>query len=216
MTSTNETLGTANSVILPRKAASVLLLRTRDKSLEVFIQYRTTTMDFAAGMVVFPGGRVDPVDHLEAMKDPPATLIMESHAAAWCNTSLSESGHENTSFESAVVLAAARREVFEETGCLLAPSQLNPWANWVTPPQQPKRFDTFFYVAAPSPENLPAHQTTEADSSVWMAVDEVLSAHVRGGLSLMRPTQVLLQSVLDMGSLESILDARFPIIPVRP
>lgn len=42
-----------------RKAASVLLLREAAAGFEVFVQHRVNTMDFAAGMVVYPGGRVD-------------------------------------------------------------------------------------------------------------------------------------------------------------
>ena len=40
----------------PRLAASVILLRDADHGLEAFVQHRVNTMDFAAGMVVFPGG----------------------------------------------------------------------------------------------------------------------------------------------------------------
>jgi 8-oxo-dGTP pyrophosphatase MutT (NUDIX family) len=216
MTLSNEPIVPHQTVVPPRKAASVLMLRTREKILEVFIQHRATTMDFAAGMVVFPGGRVEQADRIAALEDPPAAAILASHANAWRNTSLAEAGPTHGHFESSVVLAAARREVFEETGCLLEAEQLRPWANWVTPPQQPKRFDTFFYVASPAPGSLPRHQTTEAVSSVWMAVDEVLAAHVRGQLRLMRPTQALLHSIRETGSLEMILAANVPIVPVRP
>ncbi|OIH85239.1 hypothetical protein BLJ79_08650 [Arthrobacter sp. UCD-GKA] len=216
MTLPDEAMAPRHKVVPARKAASVLMLRTREKILEVFIQHRATTMDFAAGMVVFPGGRVDQADRVAALEDPAAAGILASHAAAWRNTSLAGAEPNHDHFESSVVLAAARREVFEETGCLLEAEQLRPWANWVTPPQQPKRFDTFFYVASPAPGCLPRHQTTEAVSSVWMAVEEVLAAHERGQLRLMLPTQALLQSVLETGSLEMILAANVPIVPVRP
>ncbi len=45
-----------------RPAVSVIMVRDGDSGLEAFVQHRVTTMDFAAGVVVFPGGRVDPVD----------------------------------------------------------------------------------------------------------------------------------------------------------
>ena len=43
-------------------AASVILLRDGDNGLETYLLHRHALMPFAASMVVFPGGRVDPVD----------------------------------------------------------------------------------------------------------------------------------------------------------
>ena len=43
-----------------RQAASVIMVREAANTLEVYVQHRATTMDFAAGAVVFPGGRTDP------------------------------------------------------------------------------------------------------------------------------------------------------------
>lgn len=47
----------------PALATSVVLLREHDGSLEVYLLRRHDRMPFAAGMTVFPGGRVDPGDH---------------------------------------------------------------------------------------------------------------------------------------------------------
>jgi 8-oxo-dGTP pyrophosphatase MutT (NUDIX family)/GNAT superfamily N-acetyltransferase len=46
----------------PVPAASVIPLRDGPDGLEVFVQHRASTMDFAPGAVVFPGGRRDPID----------------------------------------------------------------------------------------------------------------------------------------------------------
>ena len=43
-------------------AASVILLRDSERGLETFLLHRHALMPFAATMVVFPGGRVDPCD----------------------------------------------------------------------------------------------------------------------------------------------------------
>ena len=43
-------------------AASVVLLRDADGRLETYLMHRHSRMSFAASMVVFPGGRVDPGD----------------------------------------------------------------------------------------------------------------------------------------------------------
>lgn len=46
----------------PRLAVSVVMLRDSPRGIEVFVQHRASTMDFAAGVIAFPGGRVDDVD----------------------------------------------------------------------------------------------------------------------------------------------------------
>jgi|HubBroStandDraft_1064217.scaffolds.fasta_scaffold00005_21 8-oxo-dGTP pyrophosphatase MutT (NUDIX family) len=83
---------------VPRPASTVLLLRDGAGGLEVFMVTRHQKSSFMAGALVFPGGGVDPDD-----SDP-------RHGAA-------------ASGEAAADLAwriAAIREVFEETGVLLA------------------------------------------------------------------------------------------------
>src|SRR5436305_1683612 len=46
----------------PKHAATVVLLRDGASGLEAYLLRRTRSMAFAAGMYVFPGGRVDPRD----------------------------------------------------------------------------------------------------------------------------------------------------------
>src|SRR5690606_27496891 len=43
---------------------------------------------------------------------------------------------------------AAVREAAEETGLVLDPAHLVPLAHWLPPPEAPKRFATWFFVAA--------------------------------------------------------------------
>ena len=52
----------ATTTVAPRPAVSVIPLRDGPGGVEVFVQHRQSTMDFAAGAVVFPGGRCDPGD----------------------------------------------------------------------------------------------------------------------------------------------------------
>jgi 8-oxo-dGTP pyrophosphatase MutT (NUDIX family) len=48
--------------VVPRDAATVVLLRPGPSGFEVLMLCRTRTMDFAPGAYVFPGGSVDPED----------------------------------------------------------------------------------------------------------------------------------------------------------
>ena len=42
----------------------------------------------------------------------------------------------------------ALRETSEETGVVLTETDLHPWAHWITPEIEPRRYDTTFFVAA--------------------------------------------------------------------
>jgi 8-oxo-dGTP pyrophosphatase MutT (NUDIX family) len=76
---------------------------------EAYVLRRRTTMAFAAGMYVFPGGTVD-------ARDGEATLGWAGPpAAAWAN----RLGFDNDA-EARASVCAGVRELFEETGVLLA------------------------------------------------------------------------------------------------
>jgi hypothetical protein len=53
-------------------------------------------------------------------------------------------------------------------GLELALDLLHPFAHWVTPEVSPKRFDTYFYIAAAPPGQVAAHDGREAVDSFWV------------------------------------------------
>src|SRR5215217_6198772 len=91
----------------PRPAATVILLRDTAAGPEVYLLRRQLTMAFAAGMTVFPGGRVDPTDSsiADSWSGPPPA---EFAARLGCSAELA-----------AAYVAAAVRETFEESGVLI-------------------------------------------------------------------------------------------------
>ena len=181
-------------MVVPRLAVSVLMLRGD----EIFIQNRSLTMDFAAGAVVFPGGRVDDVDSVTARTRPAPAALLNHHALCWSETSVAVGSRGEVVDAAGVLLAAAVREVQEETGAVLTPEDLTPWANWITPASYGKRFDTFFYLTVLAPSLEPRHQTTEADSSHWSSVTSILADAAAGRVELMRPTEALLRELVDL------------------
>lgn len=194
-----------------KPAVSVIVGRDTADGLEVFVQHRVTTMDFAAGVLVYPGGRVDPQDHeMGAALELPSD-VLDSHVRAWSKTEL---GGE-PEFAKALI-ATAQREVGEEAGATIAATALKPWANWVTPPGRTRRFDTYFYVARGEEIGDLRHQTTEATNSEWMNVEHILAEEAAERLKLMRPTLVLLNEVHRFGSVEALMSAERDIEPVRP
>jgi 8-oxo-dGTP pyrophosphatase MutT (NUDIX family) len=101
--------GTDQRPELPiRPAATVMLVRDAPAGLQVFVLRRVAAMAFAPGMTVFPGGAVDPADH-----DP--ALQWAGPDEHWWAEHL----QQQAPLARALVVAAVR-ELFEETGVLLA------------------------------------------------------------------------------------------------
>jgi 8-oxo-dGTP pyrophosphatase MutT (NUDIX family) len=112
--------GEPRQPVVPRLAATVALVRDGADGLEVYLMRRPATMAFAPGAWVVPGGSVDAPDaavagSLSTMDGPAGVADSGSTpgTAGWDSTGLS-------TVDSGRVLAAAVREVFEETAVLLA------------------------------------------------------------------------------------------------
>ncbi len=183
--------------VTPLPAVSVLPLRDGAAGLEVFVQYRASTMDFAEGAVVFPGGRVLPGEHPVSV---PAT-----HAMAWAATELPEPG---------VLAAAAIREVAEECGVLLTADGLVPWDDWVTPPGGRRRFDVAFFLTAARPGQNWRNITTEAVRTGWISPAALLLDADAGRVRLLPPTRTLLTELASLRDAATAVAARPRIVPV--
>ena len=171
---------------VPRRAVSVIPVRSRHGRTEVFVQHRALTMDFAPGAVVFPGGRIDPVDERTA-----ATTGID------------------------VARACAVREVAEEAGALITHDALIPWDRWVTPIRYPKRFDVEFFLLPVEDGEEFVHQTSEATHSTWMPVSELVRAAEAGELSLVPPTRTIVDELSAIGSLSALRELGPTVEPVR-
>jgi 8-oxo-dGTP pyrophosphatase MutT (NUDIX family) len=101
--------GKPREPVVPRLAATVALVRDAVTGPEVYLMRRPATMTFAPGVWVVPGGSVDALDARTASL---ATVSIVDHEG-WSRTGLS-------TVDAGRVLAAAVREVFEETAVLLA------------------------------------------------------------------------------------------------
>lgn len=102
-----------SETVMPRPAATVVLVRpaARGRGLEVLLVERPATMAFAGGLHAFPGGAIDPGDRDAELADASA-LTAEELARGF--------GGDLAPEEALATAIAAIREVFEETGVLLA------------------------------------------------------------------------------------------------
>lgn len=170
----------------PLRAVSVIPLRDHDGVLEVFIQHRAHTMDFAPGVVVFPGGRVDPIDESTAYRSGVA-----------------------------VAQACAVREVAEEASAVIDPADLIAWDRWITPVGYPKRFDVEFFLLPVADGAEFVHSTGEAIDSVWMPVADLVTAVETGRLNMVPPTRTIIDELSALRTLEAAVALRPEVVAVH-
>jgi 8-oxo-dGTP pyrophosphatase MutT (NUDIX family) len=116
------------------------------------------------------------------------------------------------------LFATAVREVEEETGVRLDRTALLPWARWVTPVGEVRRYDTLFFVAPCPADQEPLPRGGEMDQVAWLRPAEALARFERRELQLLPPTSVTLREI---GALESVADVlraatTRQITPIQP
>ncbi len=99
---------TTEDPLVPRPAATVMLIRDTADGIKVFLMRRHSAMEFVAGVMVFPGGGVDD-------RDRNADIAWFGPEPGWW----AERFGVEPDLAEALVCAAAR-ETFEESGVLFA------------------------------------------------------------------------------------------------
>jgi 8-oxo-dGTP pyrophosphatase MutT (NUDIX family) len=215
--------------VVPSAAATVVLLRDGNDGLEAYLQRRPMGMGFAGGLWVFPGGRVDQSDRDPAVDatwagpspaawaermDLPAGEA-RGHLVAACRETLEEAGLLlATPTPEPVALASARRELLSGStgfaellarlGVRLDADRLRYWAWWVTPDQEPRRYDTRFFVAGlPAGAAVTAH-LAEAERERWLQPAEAAADQ---DLPMLPPTRYTLRDLAAYGSVAEALAA---------
>ena len=223
----------------PLAAATLLLIRNGSSGLEVFMVKRHHQIDFASGALVFPGGKVDAHDHdtaLRAHADGGDALddLQLSLAACTIREGFEESGillarrtgsRNLISAEHATSLKDWREklnngdaglvEFLTKENLRLACDALIPFAHWVTPPFMPKRFDTYFYIAATPAGQLGRHDGSESVDSVWVNPTEAIGDK---RWTIIFPTKMNLLKLAEANTAEDALSLarKTPVVTVLP
>ncbi|MDP1883136.1 MAG: NUDIX hydrolase [Bradyrhizobium sp.] len=219
----------------PRDASTILLLRDSAAApgeIEIFMMVRHYEIDFNSGALVFPGGSVDKGDQ-EIIADP--ALYAGGDGLDAAALSFRIAAIRETFEESGILLArpkgskalvdavrageieAAHRadlcdskisfqKVLTDHGVVLALDELVPYAHWITPEGMPKRFDTWFFLAAAPPEQAGAHDGKESTDSIWVSPREALEGGENGRFKLPFPTTRNLIRLSKQPSVQAALD----------
>jgi 8-oxo-dGTP pyrophosphatase MutT (NUDIX family) len=97
--------------------------------------------------------------------------------------------------------------VLASLGVAVDTELIRPWAHWITPAGEPRRFDTHFYVAA-LPAGATAYpETTEASAAGWITPAAALAEHARGTRAMLPPTLVALSELTAFACVADVLAA---------
>lgn len=77
---------------------------------------------------------------------------------------------------------------------------LAPWAHWITPEAEPRRYDTRFFVAALPPGAAAVEVGGESDARDWVRPGDALAALERGDVAMLAPTSAVLREIADAGA----------------
>lgn len=183
------------NIAAARPASTVIVLRASPSTslragdpFEILMVRRNDKVAFMAGSFVFPGGRVDDSDRPPAGERLPAATFPD----------LSD-------VDEAVYRMAAVRELEEEAGVYITVNDLHPFAHWVTPEIETRRFDTRFFLARMPEGQNAIHDGGEMTALEWLSPREAIARFERRELLLPPPTWTSIRQIAKRTSIDDVM-----------
>ena len=196
----------------PIPAATLILMRPgAGGAPQILMMERSASMAFAAGALVFPGGRIDPDDEMLGER-----LGGEDAAAriAAIRETIEETGIAVglSPVPDPATVSQMRQELEENTpfsalldtlGLALDLGALTPFARWCPTFKEARRFDTLFFVAeAPAGAHADTAAEAEAVRTLWASAAQVLAEAAAGRARIIFPTRRNLERLAGFGSID--------------
>ncbi|MET9429860.1 NUDIX hydrolase [Streptomyces sp. NPDC003036] len=192
---------------------------------QVHMLRRRTSMAFAGGAYAYPGGGVDPRDRTPVrwagpspadwaarlgVADPAeaqavvCAAVRETYeeagvllAGPTAGSVVADTTGDDWEADRAALVARelAFAEFLDRRGLVLRSDLLGAWARWITPEFEPRRYDTWFFVAALPEGQRTRNASTEADRTVWIRPADAAAGYDRGELLMMPPTIATLRAL---------------------
>jgi 8-oxo-dGTP pyrophosphatase MutT (NUDIX family) len=221
----------------PRDAATVVLMRRSDEGPVVYLLRRQVSMEFAGGMFVFPGGSVDrrDFDSSVAWAGPtPAEWAVRLGTDEDMARALVCAAVRETFEESGVLLAGtspenvvadttgedweadraaleshelAMTDFLTRRGLVLRTDLLGTWAGWLTPVFEPRRYRTWFFVAALPEGQRTRDVSSESSEVVWLPAQVAADRADEGEVLMMPPTYLTCLEIGTFETPEAVLEA---------
>jgi 8-oxo-dGTP pyrophosphatase MutT (NUDIX family) len=186
---------------------------------------RRASMAFAGGAYAYPGGGVDPRDDRPVRWAGPSLDVWAGRLGVDDTASAQAivCAAVRETFEEAGILLAgptpdtvvgdttgddweADRQALvdrglsfadfiDRRGLVLRSDLLGAWARWITPEFEPRRYDTWFFVAALPEGQRARNVSTEAESTVWISPADATDGYDKGELLMMPPTVATLRTL---------------------
>ena len=102
-----------------------------------------------------------------------------------------------------------------KSGLVADSSRLKELSRWITPPGNPRRYDTFFFAIAIADDEGPDGSSAEFDAAGWFEPQEILDQWKKHEIMLLPPTIVSLQSLVDAGSIDNFMAQPSQMDPIR-
>ncbi|WP_166038068.1 NUDIX domain-containing protein [Sphingosinicella sp. YJ22] len=190
----------------PVPAATLVLMRdVAHGPPELLMMERPGHMAFAAGALVFPGGRIDAQDHAAAER-----LGGDAARIAAVRETIEETGIVPVSGLVSGQVETLRTGLFAgrdfadllaEAGTALDLAGLVPFARWCPNFRETRRFDaTFFLAAAPDGVGEPSPQPGEVTRAFWASAKDVLAELESDRAHAIFPTRRNLERLARYGS----------------
>ncbi len=221
-----------------RLAATILLVRDGAEGVEIGMIVRNRKIAFAPGALVFPGGSVDAGDHgADALADADGvtgdalTLRVAAIREAFeeCGVLLARRDGELINGAEAARMVTDWREKLENDevsiadiaraeGVTLATDLIQPFAHWITPEAEKKRFNTHFFVAVAPEGHVLDQDGGEAVEAVWLTPKAAMAEGRAGTRALLFPTWLnlqILENAKDAAAAMELARAH-PVVTVKP
>jgi len=214
----------------PIPAATLILMRPRQSGPpELLMIERSQEMAFAAGALVFPGGRIDPDDAIAAEASGCGLADGAARAAAIRET-IEETGiapaiepapgpSTIASLREGLAAGLPFSDLVAEMDLTLALERLTPFARWCPNFRETRRFDTLFFLAeAPADAVRASADEGETVRTFWASAAAVLGELDSGRAHAIFPTRRNLERLALFASIEEARAhaGRHPVRKITP
>ena len=212
----------------PIPAATLVLMReVAGGPPELLMTERTGQMAFAAGALVFPGGRIDPDDHVVAGENAPSqaaarvAAIRETIEETGLAPGIAPSPDEAAvrALREGIIAGRPFAALLADAGLALDLDALTPFARWCPNFRETRRFDTLFFLAeAPAGSAEPTVAEAEAVRAFWASAAEILAEVDAGRAHVIFPTRRNLERLAGFASIAEAYEdaARHPVTRITP